>query len=306
MKTQFQPDPSATVIPLTYAMQTQAQRFAQEHPDPAKGRQVYLTTIAIAVTANFLNMLGIPNQPERSDSWNPVMQFASPAGDLLLGNLGRLECCAMTAETEPPDAIAIAPEAEGDRLGYVVVWIDVAAAEARLLGFVPRLTQNPLPLRHLQPLPALIQHLTALEQAPQVDLGQWLQGEITAGWEAVAALVAELHPPQFAWRLGQDVVRRAKPLEFASGLRIALVAAIRPLSLERKDITVEIYPLGEQLYLPPQLQFTLLDVEGNSLMEAQARMENQNIQFEFRGEVGDRFTVQIEFDTFFHQEQFRI
>jgi hypothetical protein len=85
-----------------------------------------------------------------------------------------------------------------------------------------------------------------------------------------------------------------------------LVAGIRPLTEQRKDITVEIYPLGVDLYLPPQLQFTLLDAEGNPLMEAQARTENQNIQFEFRGEVGDRFWVQIEFDTFFHQEKFSI
>jgi hypothetical protein len=69
---------------------------------------------------------------------------------------------------------------------------------------------------------------------------------------------------------------------------------------------VEVYPLGGQVYLPPQLQFTLLDEADNPLMEAQARTENQNIQFEFKGEVGDRFTVQIEFDTFFHQEQFCI
>jgi hypothetical protein len=308
MYTQFNQDDATTAISLTHGMQTQAQWFAQHHPDPAKGRQVYLNTIAISVTANILNLLGIANHPDRSDSWNPAMQFASDARDLVVDGIGRLDCCPVVAAGDLPDAIAIPPEAQRDRMGYVVVKIDVAAAEATLLGFVPHLIQNPLPLSALQPVPMLIAHLTRLEAQAQsqVNLGAWVQGQITAGWEAVTAVVTQLQGPQLAWRLEEDMVRRAKPIEFASGLRIALVAGIRPLTEQRKDITVEIYPLGVDLYLPPQLQFTLLDAEGNPLMEAQARTENQNIQFEFRGEVGDRFWVQIEFDTFFHQEKFSI
>lgn len=304
---------TAPVVLLTQAMQHQAQGFAQQQPENNKARQVYLNTIAIAALANFLTILGIANHPDRSDSWNPAVQLASEGCDLLIGSLGRLECRAIEARQHPIEAIAIPPEVESDRLGYVVVQIDLATSEATLLGFIPQLNQNPLPLAQLQPMPALIEHLTRLEQRTQnlVNVSQWLQGQVTAGWDTLAEVAAQLQAPQLqtpslAWRLQGDCVRRAKPLECASGLRIALVAGIRTISDQRKEIAVEVYPLGGQVYLPPQLQFTLLDEADNPLMEAQARTENQNIQFEFKGEVGDRFTVQIEFDTFFHQEQFCI
>ncbi|MDB9496829.1 DUF1822 family protein [Spirulina major CS-329] len=300
------PEEITPVIPLTAAMQRRARQFAAQQPEASKARQVYLNTVAIAAVANFLKIVGIVSHPEQSDSWNPAVQFATEGCDLMLENLGRLECRVIEASPEPPTAIAIPPEVERDRLGYVVVKIDFFTDEAELLGFVPHLSHNPLPLAQLQPISTLIEYLTRLEAQSQINLSAWLNGQITSGWDALAAVAAQLQTPQLAWRLQSDSVRRAKPLEFASGMRIALVAGIHTVSDRHKAITVEIYSMGENPYLPPQLQLTLLDEEGNTLMEAQARVENQNIQFEFKGEVGDRFIVQIEFDTFFHQEQFCI
>ena len=75
-------------------------------------------------------------------------------------------------------------------------------------------------------------------------------------------------------------------------LIVALISADEP----KMDIMVEMHPPEGQTYLPPNLGLVLLDEEGEKLMEAQGRDENQNIQFEFSGEAGDRFRVKVTLD----------
>lgn len=74
---------------------------------------------------------------------------------------------------------------------------------------------------------------------------------------------------------------------------VILVVTLSPEESQETDITVEIHPTIKQTYLPPNLQLTVLDSEGVAVMEAQARSNNRNIQLQFSGEPGERFSIKV-------------
>jgi hypothetical protein len=59
--------------------------------------------------------------------------------DLTVPGIGRLECCPIVAGTE---IVHVSPDAQSDRIGYVVVKFDADLNKATLLGFVPTAEQG--------------------------------------------------------------------------------------------------------------------------------------------------------------------
>jgi hypothetical protein len=75
------------------------------------------------------------------------------------------------------------------------------------------------------------------------------------------------------------------------------------------NIRVQLWPTGEQIYLPPGLQLTVFDASGNTSpeLEAQARSVLDNwIQLEFSGELGEQFSVKVSLGDFSITEDFMI
>ncbi|MHC5732582.1 MAG: DUF1822 family protein, partial [Nostoc sp.] len=73
------------------------------------------------------------------------------------------------------------------------------------------------------------------------------------------------------------------------GLRqraVVLVVTLPPDNEQEMDVIVEVYPTTGQHYLPPNLHLMILDFEGASVMEAQTRSSNKNIQLQFSCEMG--------------------
>jgi hypothetical protein len=58
-------------------------------------------------------------------------------------------------------------------------------------------------------------------------------------------------------------------------------------------ILLRVYPTGDKVYLPPQLQLILLDESGKSVWEATARRADACIQVKLSGNPGDRFAVRV-------------
>jgi hypothetical protein len=196
-----------------------AQQFAQQQLSPNKAEQVRLNTLAVWVVHQFLETMGIATHLQASDSWNPVAQMTADIADLELPNLGRLECRPVKPHAQ---SCIFPPEAWSDRIGYVVVEIDQAERQARLLGFTPTLNRNApmpspdpfrfrfvaaesspasdldipiaeLPLTQLRSPEDLLTHLYMLKSQPhpvklRVNLGEWLQGVVAAGWETVESV----------------------------------------------------------------------------------------------------------------------
>ncbi len=283
-------------MPVTQNAKQLAGQFASQQPTEDKARRVYLNTLAVCAIDNFLRIMGVPTNLKAGDSWNPAVRFAADIADLTITGVGRLEC--RPSIDRVTEVYPVPPEACSDRIGYTVVHFDETQMEATLLGFVPTLNDDKIRLRDLQPIDKLLVHLARLKAKVQiapsiVALSRWIEGVFEDSWQALETLFAAPHP-EFAFRLKHQSVKRAKSLNFEhSPSSIALTVALDTTNTPKIELLVGLYPL-ERTYLPPRLKLVLLDEEEKVVMEAETRHENQNVQFEFRGETGDRFSVRVE------------
>lgn len=292
-------------VPLTLAAHQLAQQFHAQQSNSRKAKQVYLNTLAICAVKFYLQCLGIETELEQSDSWNPIVQTLANTADLSIKNRGKLECRPVLPEV---NSCYVPPEVWDDRIGYVAVQFDRSLTEATLLGFVPKVTTEELSLNSLRSLEELPEHLSQFGVAPLVQapiqLSQWLHSVFETGWETLEAL---FNPPQpeFAVNFRSIPTRNRIPESPESGVkrgkllnlqrldeRVALLVGLKPATPSEMNISVEVYPTGDRLYLPHDLQLMVLDEKGEAVMQAQAR-STKNIQLHFSGESGESFGVKV-------------
>ncbi|WP_315790740.1 DUF1822 family protein [Fischerella sp. JS2] len=301
-------DDIALTLPITQATRTTAQQFAHQLPYPQIAERVRLNTLCILAVKDYLQMMGIPTVLEASDSWNPIMRLCADVADLELPGIGRLECRPVLLDQQIG---YVPPETWEERVGYVFVQVDESLQEAKLLGFVPNVATEEIPLTQLQPLEGLIEHLApafTLSVPELVNLSQWFTGIFEAGWQTIESLWNQPEiAPAFAFRSGnlledetnnqqETVVRRGKLIDL--GIQIAnqfvmLVVEISPQADQQTSVLVQLYPANNQNYLTPGVQLTVLDKSGAVFLEAQARSADNYIQLKFRGEPKEEFTVQV-------------
>ena len=89
-------------------------------------------------------------------------------------------------------------------------------------------------------------------------------------------------------------VRRIADLGMQIGDRaIALMVAILPKAEGKVAILLRVYPMGSQTYLPSGLQLAVLDEDGDTFLETEARDVDNYIQLKFGGDRGERFSVRV-------------
>jgi len=302
-------------LPLTQSARHQAEQFANQQPTAAKAEQVRLNTLAVYVVNDYLQMMGIPTNLAEGDSWNPITRLGADVADLALTGVGRLECRPIKGDRS---TCPIPPEVWSDRIGYVIVEIDESSLEGIVLGFTPAVARETLPLRELRPIEDFITHYhqlkqplaaaasAALERA-KVNLSQWFQETFETGWQTVESLLSPASRDlAFSFRGDQSAVvdeqepevakaRRAKQIELGSQLAnpVALVVELSPTFEQSTDILLQLYPTGEQTYLPSLLKLTVLDSSGAVFLEAQARDSDNYIQLQLRGLTGEEFSIEV-------------
>ena len=291
-KTRILADQSIPML-LTASTKRIAQQFAREQPTPQKAHQVYLNTLAVSAVNNYLRILNIPTNLTASGSWNPSVRLAADMADLWLTGLGSLEC-----RLVEPGALTcqIPPEVSFDRIGYIIAQIDHQGDKANLLGFsqTPTTTGDELVLSQLRPLQELPAYLHQCR--PVVNLSQWFQGVFETGWQTVETLFEQDQPLlAFGFRdQPSGIVKRCKQIKLGADREtVVLIAAITPDADLKMHLMVKVNPGQGEPYLPPNLHLFLLDEQGEILREAKTRDQNQTIQFVFRGEPGDHFSIKI-------------
>lgn len=308
----------ALSLPITRTARQTAQQFASEQPTPQKAEQVRLNTLAVCIVNDYLQqILGIPTDLSKSDSWNPVVRLCADVADLEVIGVGRLECRSLKSHQQ---TCHIPPEVWSDRIGYVVVQIDESSLEAIVLGFVQTATTEELSVSQLRPIDDLIDCLNPTRSvAPvaavtggvvenrRVNLSQWFTDVFETGWQTVEAL---LNPAEldfaFRFRSADSAVlidsdqsdsghRRGKLIDLGIQLADRPVALIVELTPEdgKRNILLQVHPTGNQIYLPPLLQLTVLDESGLIFLEAQARSADNYIQLQFSGLPGEQFSVRV-------------
>ena len=314
-------------IPLTLTGHHAAQLFYQRHADPHKAKRVYVNTLVVEAVHTYLGWLGIVSDLQASDSWDPIIQTLADVADLEIPGQGKLECRPVL----PGDTTCyIPPEAHDNRIGYLPVHLDTELKTATLLGFVPSanisVETEEVPLTHLQSIASLFDYLRPQSNLSEkgVDLGQWLRGTVTSGWQTVE----ELFRPQPVFNFrglklsdpadASEAVVRGKLIKLAPPAsyhqselqinelyaadayarrhqvcsQIVLIVGIMPSNVLQHNIWVKLCPTSDRFNLPEDLEIRVLDSQESVVMEAQSRQTDM-LQFNFRGMINEQFTVEI-------------
>lgn len=294
-------------LPITQTARETAVEFTNNAQNfPEKLEKIKLNTLAVCVVDTYLQMMGINTNVTASDNWNPVLRLCVDSADLEVTGIGRLECRWVRS---PAEKCHIPPEVWEERIGYVVVQIDESLHEATLLGFTPKAIAQ-ISISELQPLEDLLAHLNQLklatehQQQPVVQLNQWFDRVFETGWQSIEAILGSARANlAFSFRRSDSVnenhddrIRRAKLIDLGiqlAGHAVALIVELRAVSDHKRDILLQVHPTGSQVYLPPQLQLTVLDAAGAVFLEAQARKADNYIQLQFSGKPGEKFSVKV-------------
>lgn len=288
-------------VSLAWSAHVKAEYFRRQQSNPRKAQQVYLNTLAVYAVNFYLQCLGWETDLEASDSWNPLMQRLMDVADIEIPKLGKLECRPVLPDSQ---LCYIPPSVRDERIGYVAVQLSASLKEATLLGFASQVTSEKLPLGELRSLEDFPTYLHQIGQPKNlVKLSQWLQDIFDAEWERIDAL---LEPQELAFRFRNaypiraitpekptDEVERGKMLGLGrAGEQVALFVGLKPTQSPEMHISVEVYPINGQTYLPQDLQLMVLDERGEAVMQAHAR-STKNIQLKFSGEPGERFGIKV-------------
>jgi len=314
----YQLDDFTLTLPISQTARITARQFANEQPNSRKAEQVWLNTLAVWVVNDYLQMMDIPTNLAASDSWNPIMRLCEDVADLEVPSVGRLECRPVHQHQQ---TCSIPAETWEERVGYLVVQFDESFQEAKLLGFVPNVATETLPLRQLQPLEAFIDHIAKLQQSPLVNLSQWFAGIFETGWQSVESLwnLPEFIPV-YAFRStetlelntsnrAESITKRAKLIDLGIQILnhpVMLIVEISPEKDRQTSIHLQLHATGSQIYLPPGVHLTVLDSSGAVFLEAQSRKSDNYIQLQFRGEPTEEFSVRVGLNGVSITEHFRI
>ncbi|QDL09093.1 hypothetical protein DP113_15290 [Brasilonema octagenarum UFV-E1] len=276
-------------VPLDKNAHCYAEEFAAEQATPEKGKQVYLNTLAVYAVHSYLKCLGIETDLTGSDSWHPGLRALLNVADLVLPNVGKLECRPVLPGER---TLKIPLEVTQDGLGYVAVEFHDSLNSVQLLGFAPTMTSDEPPEEpDLEQLQSLV---TLIETIHMVNLRQWLEGIFKQNWQAPELVLAGNSKRTLNFKSIQinNSTSRAKVMTLA-GHPLVLVVQLTPKNTEEINIRLRLYPGNNVSYLPQDLQIILFDQAGTACMEAQTRSTNDCIQLEFGCQLGEKFSINV-------------
>ncbi|MEH1912160.1 MAG: DUF1822 family protein [Nostoc sp.] len=299
-----------------------ARQFAVEQTTPQKGKQIYLNTLAVYAVYSYLKWLWIDTALEEGDSWHPLKRALFDVADLVLPNIGKLEC----RPVQPGETvISLPPEVMENRIGYVAVQFSEQLNEVQLLGFVRRVNipsdWEQIPLSSLKPLnflfdciPDAVAHPALSASQIRVNLNQWFENLFENSWMALEEVFSTIDDKKFALRSisskREGNVARAKIIDLGlqvGNQSVVLLIAIAPYSEDKLEILVQLHPMGEKAYLQSNLRMNLLSESGENIQEVVSRSNDNFIQLKrFRGYSGEGFNIQVSNGDFTIKEAFVI
>lgn len=283
-------------VPMAFEAHRMAEQHCQQHISTRRAKQAYLNSLAVYAVEYYLRYMGWETDRQSSESNNPLLRKFMNIADLVIPETGRLECCPVLPDSQ---VCEIPLEAWDDRIGYIAVQFDQSLRQAEILGFV-QTSVEAVPLSQLQPLVELLalldhnqqQSTSALQPAPEmINLGEWLQGKVGALWQTLEAVFSA---PEIALSWRTKAAKQVQVLEFGDlpgNQQIALIVGITPAGTEM-HIEMQICPMGNQIFLPHEVQVRLLNQDETEIFQTKA-MITETIQLQFSGQSGERFSLEI-------------
>ncbi|MCP6760897.1 MAG: DUF1822 family protein [Fischerella sp. CENA71] len=282
-------------IPLSFEAHEIAERYWQQQTNSQKAKQVYLNILAVYAVNRYLLCLGYKTDWENSDSRNPALLKFWDVADLLVEQVGKLECRLVLPDEQ---VCKIPSEVQNDRVGYVAVRLDKTLKQADILGFVPTAIAD-IPLEQLRSLEEFIPYLDHLKIL-EVNLWQWLTGKVEQTWQRIEDLFQPEQPQiSFAFRSAietksQPRVTRGQRLTLKTQLQeqtFVLVVSVSADSESEIDVRVRVYPVG-QLSLSSGVQLQIQDELANRL-DAESNEGDYCIQLAFKASKGEHFRMSV-------------
>jgi Protein of unknown function (DUF1822) len=290
-----------------------AEKFAAGQTSIAKGRKIYLNTLAVCAVRQYLNCVcQLDIDLSDGDSWQVEFQSIMDVADLVIPNVGKIECLAILPNTTE---IQLPPEVIGDRIGYAIVQFGAELHSANILGFVGTSELGTISLERLQSLDRLLD----LIYTNRVNhLSQFLAGILGIGWEPIANLI-EIEAidatvnREFALR--NPIVNvptnssYASIRDFTAGKTINLCANIARIPLllliglnqesdGRIKVKIRLHSGGGVSVLPANISLALQTANGDLLSQVQYPRAMNFIQLQsFKLQPGTEFKIHIALDS---------
>jgi hypothetical protein len=303
--------PNALTFPviLSPSAHRRAAACRQAHHGTPMAKQAYLNTLAVFAVEFYLTCMGVTTHTQNSDCGDAIARSLLDVADLLLPNLGTLECRPVMPRAS---SMWVPPEVWCDRIGYVAVQLDPKLQQAQLLGFTKTVVTEEVPIHQLQSLAQFLTYLHTLQPVasthpPLIQLGRWLDNWFEQGWQALHQWERATTPTMAFRSLALDVsshshvpsvcTRGVKLLDFGLQLgnqSIALLVAVAPERSDTVALRVQAHPVGGATHLPGALELGLISDAGEVLQHVTARNQDNFIQLnQFVGRSGERFGIRV-------------
>jgi Protein of unknown function (DUF1822) len=306
-------------LPISSLARHTAQQFAEEQVTLHKARRTFLNTLSVWAVHDYLALMDVTTDLSQGDSWNPLMRHCADVADLVVSEMGRLECRALFGSAV---SCYVPPDAWLERIAYVFVQIHPSYTQATLLGFSFRVEQVEVLTSALQPMDEFFVYLHQVRQNSSILAGKyvllrdWLEGHDRDHWLDLPELLAQIKRVSFRWQ-SEGVIspRRAEPSEggvsrgkfIHLGLHlIPLVIQIEASKPNRFNVTARVFPCSGFCLIPEGLILSVLDVVGNIVLKAQARQQDGMLQLQFSGAIDEVFQVRLSLDDLWVTKTFMI
>ncbi|MGB7248768.1 MAG: DUF1822 family protein [Phormidesmis sp.] len=141
-------------------------------------------------------------------------------------------------------------------------------------------------------------------------LGQWLQGTLSEGWQAVEQLVNPTANLAWSTRDTGSAIKGGKLINLGVQLGrhpVVLLIAVTPEAEGKIGINVQVFPTGSNTVLPPQLTVALLSSTDGVLQAVTSRAQDSYIQLRtFKGRAGIRFSLAVSLNDIAVKEAFEL
>jgi hypothetical protein len=303
----------AFTISLDRVAHQWAAKFAAGQTSIGRGKRVYLNTLAVCAVRQYLSCIcELEIDLRLGDSWQIELQCLTNIADLVIPNVGKIECIPVLPHTE---RLELSPDIGDDRIGYVFVQFGEHLDRVEIIGFIDRLPSEPIDLTDVR-LQSLDELIELIYTRKTLNIRDFLAGILGGGWESIDSLNIVTNR-QFATRntldlLGNssyDSIRKftcSKMIDLRAQIGNVPLLILLGLSEEpdaRIEVKVRLHAAGGSTLLPPDLKLILQDCDGDILSEVRYAQPMNFIQLQsFKLQPGTQFQIRVELDNYHFTE----
>jgi Protein of unknown function (DUF1822) len=291
-------------IPLDRTAHEWAAKFASGQTSAAKGKQVYLNTLAVWAVRQYLSWTcQLDLDLSHGDSWQIELQSIMNVADLVIPGVGKLECLpVLPGVTE----IRLAPDLIDDRIGYVMVQFNEDLHSVQLLGFV----SPALEIISIDQIKDLAELLDLIYLDRVNNLSKFLAGMLGIGWESLEideidtaahrefalrnASVSQLNTSSYDSIQGFTASKMINLRAKIASIPLILLIGLSQESDGQIKVKIRLHSGGGITVLPANIELILQATNGDRLSEVQYPRAMNFIQLQsFKLQPGTEFKIQV-------------